>query len=1360
MFVRSNVIPKGMTVTKAAEALGVGRPALSNFLNGNSSLSDDMAERLRKTFGANRDALLEMQRRFDALAGIRSKKKTRAPRPAAAQFAKITARDIERWVDRNIEARQLLPVLIRRLASTTGVDIEKIDFPGYDNSERSGWDGFIIAASASGWVPAGRSGWEFGCNADPQKKANDDFKNRRGIADQEKADTTYVQVSPRNWSGKEKWAAERRAEGAWKDVIALDASDLEQWMEHSVATQIWFGRKIGKPVDARALPDYWDWWAGATSPAISPKIFESSIAQFAAKIISWLDNPGLERPFVVAAASKEEACAFIAAAAQSDNRLIRLFDQGAFVESAKMTRDLMRMPSGVIPITTTPEAEAELVSSHKVPRHAIVVTELNSVLRDEPDIRVDLPNSESFRKALHEMLCDDAEIDRLAGQSGRSPTILRRLRARSPGLAKPAWADDVGLRAKLVPYVLVGAWDNSLEADQAVIQLLAAANSIDEVDADVAVILDRDDAPLWAEDSFRGVVSKLDCLNAVAGQITPSVLNTFFDIARYVLSEDDPALDLEKEKRWAASLYEKVRAHSAALRNGVADSLIMLAVHGDRFLGQRLDYKISDQIEGLVRNLLLGKTPREWQALRRDLPTLAEAAPDEFLDVLESELRAEAPAFACLFEPVDGSAIFGECQRTGILWALELLAWSPDYLPRVIDILAELCRFELHDNWVNKPERTLNELLLFWLPQTAATVDQRCKAIDRLCESHPDVGWRVCVAQIGQRLNTVSTSYRPDWRGYASGSRRPTNAEIYKFLRHCREKLLAWRPQTEETLSDLISCFQVLSDEDRAEVTELVRSWLEDIPPENEIANLREKVRRQTRTYRARVNARKREARGGVIDGSELYELLQPKDPIQKHKWLFEKDWVEFSGDDLEEERLDFHERERRISEARDRAISEVYKTRGIDGVVELSGQCDGTFSIGAAFARVVDTDEALTDLVLRSVTVVKRGHDRKLSGLLQGILRVGLGENQFDFLDDLLSHLRRDGNDLEAQSIVLQHASFERATWDRVKNCNMEVQESYWTDVAPSWGPFERGDLDYLIRELMKAERPRAAFHVAHLEFKDVGTAVLMDLVDGIGASTGKNEEFYVPRNHEISDALKSLSKRSDIDRHRLLGLEFVYVEALTPGTDYEFPELMREIADSPESFAQLLAMAFRRKDHVEDWAEWNLPEDQESRQVFAKRAYATLRNANRIPGTNDEGVIDVAKLRDWVAAVRAIAAKHDRVEIADQEIGKLLSRCKPDDEDGLWPCKPVRIVLEEFHEEDISIGMHIGRFNQSGAEFRTVDSERELRTAAQYRENATKVIDEYPFTGRILMNLAKSYERDAERWDSDDRVRRRLRQ
>jgi hypothetical protein len=51
-------------------------------------------------------------------------------------FLKITAKDIEQWVEGNLEARSHLAVLLRKLVNSTGQGLTLVDFPGYDNSQK------------------------------------------------------------------------------------------------------------------------------------------------------------------------------------------------------------------------------------------------------------------------------------------------------------------------------------------------------------------------------------------------------------------------------------------------------------------------------------------------------------------------------------------------------------------------------------------------------------------------------------------------------------------------------------------------------------------------------------------------------------------------------------------------------------------------------------------------------------------------------------------------------------------------------------------------------------------------------------------------------------------------------------------------------------------------------------------------------------------------------------------------------------------------------------------------------------------------------------------------------------------------
>ena len=57
----------------------------------------------------------------------------------------------------------------------------------------------------------------------------------------------------------------------------------------------------------------------------------------------------------------------------------------------------------------------------------------------------------------------------------------------------------------------------------------------------------------------------------------------------------------------------------------------------------------------------------------------------------------------------------------------------------------------------------------------------------------------------------------------------------------------------------------------------------------------------------------------------------------------------------------------------------------------------------------------------------------------------------------------------------------------------------------------------------------------------------------------------------------------------------------------------------------------------------------------------------------------------------VRVLACRYGRADIGDQMIGQLLSHCSAS-EVGVWPCEPVRDVIEGIASSEIAIGMSIG--------------------------------------------------------------------
>jgi addiction module HigA family antidote len=80
-FIRTEIIdPAGLTVTDAAKALRVSRPALSSLLNSKADLSGDMALRIEKAFGVKMDTLMRMQSSYDIAQTRKREKEIRVPR--------------------------------------------------------------------------------------------------------------------------------------------------------------------------------------------------------------------------------------------------------------------------------------------------------------------------------------------------------------------------------------------------------------------------------------------------------------------------------------------------------------------------------------------------------------------------------------------------------------------------------------------------------------------------------------------------------------------------------------------------------------------------------------------------------------------------------------------------------------------------------------------------------------------------------------------------------------------------------------------------------------------------------------------------------------------------------------------------------------------------------------------------------------------------------------------------------------------------------------------------------------------------------------------------------------------------------
>ena len=1329
-FIRRQVIPAGMSVTEAARRLGVGRPALSNLLNGRAALSQNMALRLEATFGADRARLLEFQ-----AAGDRERRSVEDRAVAvgtyAPSFLTIEARRIEEWAAGSIAARDRLPVLLRRLVHATGRELRRVDFPGYDNAQRHSWDGRVEADAATLWVPEGRSFWEFGADKRPKAKADRDYRARLGaLPPVERAKCTFVFVTPRNWEGKEEWARGREAAGDWKAVRALDASDLEQWLENTIAPRIWLAGELGIPTEGfQTLDRFWERWAQASNPPMADAIFAPSVAVHADGFTKWLKHKPDAGPLAVAADSREEAVAFLACLFRHGGAPAHDRDRAVVFESAATLRTLAGSPSPFIPIVYGEDTERE-IASHYRQRHCIVVRPRNAVHR-EPDVAVELLGREAFEQALADMgVTERDRIDRLASESGRSPTVLRRRLSPIPAIGTPLWAREADVARSLIPMVLVGAWHKGSPADCEVLAALARRD-YDGVEENVVDLVQRDDSPVWCVGQYRGVVSKIDALFAVSPSMTAADVTDFVDFAEYVLSESDPALELPADRRWAAGLYDKLRKHSDALRTGICETLVMLSVHGNTLFRQRLGVDVAADVAALVGRLLTPFTGDKLRSHDRDLPGYAEAAPGRFLELIEADLGSANPVLQALLKPA-APGLFDSPARAGVLWALERLAWNPRHFPRVVTILARLSETKIDDNWVNRPINSLSGLFRAWLPQTAASLDDRIRALETVWRRFPGVGWRICIQQFEGRQQVAFSNNRPRWREDAAGH-GATESDRRGFVRKALDLALS-RPSREHdegTLGDLIERLEVMAERDRAAAWQVIEDWARTETDKKARARLRAKIRIVVLGW-----GRSRGLDAAQMDRArEVWVELGPKDPVGRHAWLFASGWLEYLDDDL-----DVAESDKRVDERRREAMREIWSVRGLDGALELAAESDGG-TVGRYVAGCAAEPDSAAD-VLRTCLSTGAGSPEKLDAFM-GAFMSCLDEDVRSAVIPTVAETAKTDQRVR----LFKCAPFRDETWRLLDRQDARVRDRYWREVSP-WMARTESETSEVIDRLVEAGRPWEAFSAVRFDWDKVETSRLKRLLAAlVEVAPPPGRQFQV-ESWSLSKVLDSLDGRPGVTVDEMAQLEFAFIDRLDR-SEHGIPNIERRVAKSPALFVQALALSTTRDDGGQDPMEWRV-DDPGRRKALRHAAYLLLDSVGLLPGVDTGGRGDVDVLSRWVAEARRLCAEHGRAGIGDDRIGQLLSRA-PAAEDGSWPCRPVCEVLQTIASRDVAAGFEVGVYNARGVHSRSLDEGgvQERALSAKYRAYAERLTFDYPYVANLLERIAAAYDWEAERED-----------
>ena len=1230
--------------------------------------------------------------------------------------------DIVKWADR-LDARAEFPRVIRGLIRATNDQVVSLQMRAAEGIGAPGFDGSSDALRATPFVPAGPAVWELGVGEDPGDKAQRDYRSRTdsplGV---ECSTTTFVFVTAREWREKEDWAQRKRAEGMWADVRALDVDDIEQALELAPGVHHRFSEVAGKPSHgAQSLDAWWGKFRRLSSPELDPAMVLAGRADAAAELLRILDSGPLQT--TVSAVSTDEVIAFVAAAVLSTDRELQqdLLDR-ALIVTESYTLNLLEHYTGLlilIPYDDELRREARLVHNH----HVVVRADEGW----DPSLALGPIDPAEFQTLLEERGVPQERARDLARFARRSVEAFQRA-ASAPGAeVSPAWA-----RLLVTPVArrswLVGKWDERRSGDRGVLAELFGEDYDQAREQLVQLATGPDPMTVVVGDTWA-VVSLEDAWRYGQPQLKPSDLAAFEVLIQTVLGAVDPRLELPVDQRWMATVYGKARVHSSDLRDGVAGVLALLGARGDEVgIG-------SGTVGGWLRNTMwqLFKRANEdasghlWASLTDVMPLLAEAVPDVFLDAVQLGLQGHRPLLGLMFADNEGDVLTASSPHTGLLWALENLAWSPEHFPLVVEQLARLAEVDPGGRLSNRPIASLADIFRSWLPQTSVPLDRRLRVLDALRARHPTVSWPLLLTMLPESHSVGGYSHSPRYRDWKPEDIGTYDAERSSSWGAAGLRVVADAGVDADRWAELAARFDDLP----PEALDVAITALESLGSDQVGAQVRASV---WEPLHALVQRHRRYAHTDWAMPPErvdrldaLQQQLAPGDTGSRIQWLFDDhvpDLPEEGGQDFDSERyLDI------VARRRSGAISELIDIAGFEGVGALAraSKYPGFVGTAIADAGVDDVGRALLDFI-------DSDDPKLLDAAYAWASRKGSGDHAW-----VTSTAVEFAGRALAQARILQVSPDPAAAWALAAR-DGAVDAAYWAEFSP-YGRGQGFELaNEAAQQLLNHDRPRAALALMNLYGRSGRVETLL-VVKGLEALVrlpqDHTDRFHID-GHDI-ERLLELAREAEVPRERLGQLEW----ALRPVLGYgaHSPILERQLAEDPAFFAQVLSMVFKARH--ED-ARVDVPEH------LARHAYQLLDDWNVVPGTDDAGAIDPGALDAWVDEAMQLADEADRLGIALDQIGKVLAK-SPGDPDGSWPTGPVRNVIERVARSELDDGFRVQILNSRGVQSRgiTEGGDRERERGSHYVALAELVGDDAPRTAAALRSVAVSYEADARHFD-----------
>ena len=1285
---------------------------------------------------------------------------------------------IDRELFRNTSAsphwERLLPELMGRLLrGMTEQPLSDLRIPVGQNYKVTGLDGQVTLQERVGPIPAGRVLFEFGTEAvtaDFKSKADHEYKRLSSFGTKV-PNLVFVMVGRAVWDvvetehknkkivGRKFWIDERLAEkgNPFQDIVVIDQVMLIDWLTRDVDTAVWLLSELDQSPSpkfgVRSLGRRVEMFQRGFSIGVSPELLIEQQSWTGALIDK---VQGDKRQIPLFGNTSEEAAV---AACHLVNAQQRKFELPAiYVSSEEGVKLLEGVPQKHIVIV---EGDVCELAKGALEQHQLVLCQPISprVVTGQPLV-IATPTAEIFAAHLDDSLGFDQRLT-IAKGYGRTLTALRReFSAGDPGF--PLWCDPDHKHSRLLKLLtLVGGWNKTKISDPGdagqrrrqfkdVDLILGRSGEPNDRNLEelVGVFGREPNAKRGATDplfrSTRNVVAisaPVDALFRIAGQLTDHDYEELEQMLIEVVGHRAQNI------RDPDELYDpaKEQSYSSSLIGGLILTFVLISVFGHRPpLNLRIDGQSSEVwCQRVYRKIIpeLSEFPQYTDALREWQSLLAEGVPYAFLQSLEDLLEGHPEVVSSMFEVRERQFGFGHFHMaTTLLFALERLAWNEEFLERISVLLMRMHNLSKpFDKKVgNTPAATLQTILYPGLAQTGANAAQRMEVFHRLAKDFGNDVLDLFIPLLDTRGGWVTSTTKPLFTQVIKAE--DTWHDVWAtrdLLADLAIEVAAGRADDLKQLVDPCSGF-------REEAYDNFIGALKKLNPEDGgITGLRDELRDFVGRHSQFPEA------DWSMNDERLSKLTLELDRLQpsslaRFEWLFDKPYVNLHLGD-------YQAQETELENLRKDAAQSVL-SYGPSACLEFMDNC-GTPSVAAAAigAAALSTEDVLYLCSIVTEPVQAPQSDDNAPSILHGLSRGALTA----FGADWLATLRNRVPQLSAEKLEWLGSGLYTTPVTVDLMCNDEfpfaLRNGFWKNVNVY--SFFRASLpEKGVQALLKAGR---AHEMAALVSKgenvvteEVGIQIAKSYAEHLAKAYSEGRSGDGLATYNLWKMLAHLEKTGSMTLEEIALIEFPFARLFR----FDGPEgetaIHRVLARDPKQVIELAKARYKSDAAVDEKDLDNqMPEDEkedftpETKQTI----YHLLDTFSVLPG-RDGDQIDSVTLEVWVKELFSLATSEGYTKAASLILGELLSHAPEDPDDGVWPHKAVRDILEAHANEYVSSSFITKQFNERGVVVGSMEVH-SLESHDHFKSQAEK-LSAWPVTQDILNQIAHRDLHRAE-WD-----------